>query len=259
MASFYRTTAAVCLVALYVLRSEAKDQTTYKFKAFNVDDTCYLAANLARNGSLPVHINEVARGESLVSTLKTKVESQENVIEEAAVSDHSCDALVKKEGLKDIFHYTFPQQENPNYRELLQAALDAGLAVFTDTKHQNNWQQIWAVDAGASLAYLLGANSTTIGCVIGQCTAATSVVGGGRSAATPTGKAVLFCELNPAAQKDQAPFDEEYYDGLIARTAKLVSMTEEDLKAASNDATAATAIPTILSAGVIAMLTVVSA
>ncbi|CDJ45631.1 SAG family member [Eimeria brunetti] len=271
MAPLYKTAAAVCLVALHGLQVQAAQTTIkYKFKPVVTDDAAYFAVNLVRNGKLPVRISEVAKENNLVSTLTEKVQSKEKEKtfsgepEEAVTIDETCSELVEPNGLKDIFHYTFEYEEgvsqkSPNYRELLQAALDEGLKVFTDSQNQNQWETIWQDDDGANLAYLLGANSTAIGCVIGQCTTEKSTTPGGRSTATPTGKAVLFCELKPAAEKSKAPFDEEYYDGLIARTDKLASMTEEDLKAPSNDATATAAIPTILSAGVVAMLTVASA
>ncbi|CDJ45617.1 SAG family member [Eimeria brunetti] len=199
----------------------------------------YLAVNLLRNGKLSVHISELATGDSLVSALKEKVQSKTAT---------------------DIFHHTFDYVESPDYRKLLQEALDKGLEVFKDTENQNNWENIWGIDAGANLAYLLGANSTTVGCAIGQCTKETTAPNTGRTSnATPTGKAVLFCELSPPAEKEKAPFDEEYYNGLISRTAKLADMTEEDLKAPSNGDTAAAAFPTILTAGLVAILASVAA
>ncbi|CDJ45636.1 SAG family member [Eimeria brunetti] len=268
MASVYKTAAAVCFVALYGLQSEAAGTTiSHKFIPIAVEDAGYVAANLARNGKLPVHINAVAKDDNLVSTLTGTVKSKnvtETVEDAEATIDETCSSLVKEGELKDIFHYTFEynnvSKSSPNYRELLQKALDAGLEIFKKTKDQNKWEKIWEDEAGASLAYLLGANSTTIGCVIGQCIAAKTADDGGQSVPEgATGKAVLFCELNPAAKKNQAPFDDEYFEGLIARTAKLADMTEEDLKAPSNDGTAAAAVPTILAAGLVAVLTAISA
>ncbi|CDJ45638.1 SAG family member [Eimeria brunetti] len=265
MASLCKTAAAVCLAAVYGLQSEASDtKITYKFKPVVVNDAGYLAANLVRNGKLAVHISDVAKSESIVSALTSTVQSQTNEIVENAVSDSACAALMDNTKLKDIFHYTFEytddvSQSSPNYRELLQKALNAGLEVFKKTEYQNDWDKIWKDDAGASLAYLLGANSTTIGCVIGQCTTRTSAVNARQSGdESTTGSAVLFCELSPAALKGKAPFDDEYLDALLARTAKLADMTEEDLKANTNDGTAATAVPTILAAGLVAMLTALS-
>ncbi|CDJ45630.1 SAG family member [Eimeria brunetti] len=269
MASLYRTAAAVCLVGLYGLQSEAAGTTiTYKFTPIVVDDAGYVAANLVRNGKLPVHISAVAKDDNLVSTLTETVKTKESKVpveNERDTIDKTCSVLVEPEGLKDIFHYTFEYNDSaskssPNYRELLQKALEAGLEIFKNAEYQNNWGKIWNDDAGGSLAYLLGANSTTIGCVIGQCTTEKSTNPGGRSStATPTGNAVLFCTLKPAAQKGEAPFDDEYFTGLIARTAKLADMTEEDLKAPTNDGTAAAAVPTLLAAGLVAVLTALPA
>ncbi|CDJ45641.1 SAG family member [Eimeria brunetti] len=260
MASLFRTAAAVCLVALNGLQSQATTTITYKFTPVAVDDAAYLAANLVRNGQLPVHINEVTKGNSLVSALEQEVKSKTNEKQEAEATDPTCSELVKPEGLKDIFHYTFAYQEKPNYRELLQEALNAGLTVFKNAEYQNQWDTIWGVDAGGSLAYLLGANSTTIGCIIGECTTLKSG-GGDRQIQTEskTGKAVLFCELDPETEKNKAPFDDEYFKGLIARTALLADMTEEDLKAPTNGSTAVAAVPTILAAGLVVTLTAVFA
>ncbi|CDJ54286.1 hypothetical protein EBH_0045840 [Eimeria brunetti] len=73
-----------------------------------------------------------------------------------------------------------------------------------------------------------------------------------------TGNAALFCEPALAAKADEAPFSEEYYGRLIARTALLQDMTEGDLKA-PNDSVGPAAIPAILIGGFVAVLTAVSA
>ncbi|CDJ45635.1 SAG family member [Eimeria brunetti] len=257
MASFCKTAAAVCLIALYGLRSGASEPTiTYKYEAVNVDDAGYLAVKLVRNGKLPVRIGEVEKDSSLVTALTQKVETKTVEKQGSGASEDPCGTLMEANKLKDIFHYTFeyeqtPSQDIPNYRKLLQAALDAGLTVFKTNGYQDKWDKIWASDAGASLAHLLGSNSTKIGCVIGKCiqvvTQNESRVEGPTE--SPTGKGALFCELNPAAQKNQAPFEEEYFNGLIARTTQLTDMTEDDLKAPANGATVAAAVPTILAAG----------
>ncbi|CDJ45642.1 SAG family member [Eimeria brunetti] len=261
MASLCKTAAAVCLVALYGLQSDAAGKTTtYTFTPEVVDEAGYLAANLVRNGKLPVHISTVTKSETIVSSLKTTVGSKTASKAGEDLSDTTCSGLMEGADLKDIFNHVFDYANGPNYPDLLQTALNKGLEAFKKTDYQNQWEKIWQDDAGANLAYLLGANSTTIGCVIGKCTTETTEGSGERSSSPKlTGKAVLFCELKPPAEKGKAPFDGEYYDGLIARTAKLADMTEEDLKASSNDGTAAAAVPTILAAGFVAMLTAIGA
>ncbi|CDJ45628.1 SAG family member [Eimeria brunetti] len=260
MAPFYKAAAAVCLVAVYGLQSEATGPTTtYEFKAVDVDKEAYVAANLVRNGKLAVHINEVAKDDSLVSGLKEKVEPK-NAAKGGAQTVDSCDALIKASNLAGIFNHTSEYVESPNYRTLLQAALDAGLGVFKAKGYQNKWNEIWEDASGANLAYLLGSNSTSIGCVIGTCNKV--VTPEERSPVSPQvspEKTVLFCILNPAAENGKAPFDEEYFNELVARTAKLAEMTEDDLKAPSNDGTAAAAIPTVLAAGFVSMLAALSA
>ncbi|CDJ54291.1 hypothetical protein EBH_0045890 [Eimeria brunetti] len=274
MASLYKATAAICLIALCGLKSEATDAPKYKFTAEVVNEEAYVAVNLVRNGKLPVHIKEVAKDAVLAEALKKKIET------DGQATENTCKSLITS-NLKTIFHHIFDYQATPDYRKLLQNALDEGLTVFKDKKTVNpgnEWEQIWETDAGASLAHLLGSNSTTIACVIGKCSkiesAGTGGAGGGsggrmithlregRSQAdggTSTEKAALFCELSPAAKVNKAPFSEEYYGGLIARTASLKEMTEDDLKAPSNDGVAPGAIPAVLIAGFAALLAAASA
>ncbi|CDJ45643.1 SAG family member [Eimeria brunetti] len=269
MATFYKTAAAVCLVALSGLQSEAA-QTTYKFKVANVDDSVYLAANLVRNGRLPVHISEVAPDSNLVSTVQGKVQACTASKQPSRVTMEACEALMKASDLRDIFYHTFDYTESPDYRELMQAALDEGLKVFKKQNYGTDWQTIWASEAGANLAYLLGSNSTKIGCVIGECTeeASRTLPGAAKrgvaALSTDLGeaeakKAVLFCALSPEAQKNTAPFDEEYFTALISRTALLANMTQDDLKVPTNDGIAAAAVPSILATSLVAMLTALSA
>ncbi|CDJ45649.1 hypothetical protein EBH_0046680 [Eimeria brunetti] len=154
MAAFHKTAAAVCLVALSGIRSEATEETTYKLKAQDVTEYACAAVSLALNGRLPVHIKVVTEDNELVSKLTEK---------------------------KEIFHQAleYPMEESaaPNYRQTLQGALTAG---------------------------------------------------------------------------------EDYFTGIIAPTTDLADMTDEDLKAPTNDDTAAAAVPTILFAGLVAMLTAIS-
>ncbi|CDJ28252.1 uncharacterized protein EMH_0039250 [Eimeria mitis] len=135
MASFCKTAAAVCLVALGVLQSAAQQDTNeggggstaYKFKVVDVDEDAYLSANLARNGKLPVHISEVTKDESLVTELTAKVAPEEQQ------TAQNCTALITTE-LKERFHYSFEHESESeasfDYRQLLQGALEAGLKVF---------------------------------------------------------------------------------------------------------------------------------
>ncbi|CDJ27905.1 uncharacterized protein EMH_0035990 [Eimeria mitis] len=178
MAPLYKTAAVVCLVALCGLQAEASTPT-YKFTVEDVQEDAYLAANLARNGKLPVHISEVTKDDNLVSTLEAKVSSEE------PPTAANCTALITAQ-LKERFHYSFEHepasQASPDYRQLLQDALDEGLKTF----------------------------------------------------------------------------NEEYFNGLIERTTQLKDMTKDDLKNSVGNGPVATA-STILIAGLVAMLTAVSA
>ncbi|CDJ45609.1 SAG family member [Eimeria brunetti] len=266
MASFYTTIAAVCLVAFTGLQTDAGNGVTYKWTAEEVTDDGYLSVNLARNGNLAVHINEVKREEKLVNSLKTTVAGNQE-----SRADSSCETLMQgKVELKDVFHKVFDPQEKPDYRQLLQTSLEEGLAIFKSKEYPENpdgWTTIWENEAFANLAYLLNSNSTAVGCVIGKCTSTPAsstpsppqVPGNGQREAEPqVEKAVLFCDLDPPATEGKAPFDKEYFTALTARTTKLANMTEDDLKAPTNDGTTAAAVPTIMFASLVAILTAVS-
>ncbi|CDJ34026.1 uncharacterized protein EMH_0058240 [Eimeria mitis] len=179
MIPLYKTAAAVCLVALCGLQTEASTPT-YKFKVEDVQPDAYLSANLARNGKLPIRISTVTKDDALVDSLKSAVQ--------AATGENAgaCEGLITSD-LKKTFRHAFDYQVDagttPNYRQLLQEAVEEGLAAF----------------------------------------------------------------------------DEEYFNGLTARTTALKDMTADDLQTPVGDGAEAAAIPTILIAGLVAMLTLVSA
>ncbi|CDJ45602.1 SAG family member [Eimeria brunetti] len=256
MTSFFKTITAVCLVASSGLQSVAGGEPTYKWTAEDVTADACLSVNLARNGKLPVHINDVAADAELASSLKDILGDGE------AQTETTCEALIReKEELlsaKHVFYHVIDSEGERDYRQMLQASLNAGLEVFKTKEYpktEDGWKTVWGNKAGANLAYLLSSNSTTVGCVIGKCTKEAGPEGkAGRNGVTTVEMTLLICDLDPPATKDQAPFDEEYFTGLIARTAKLADMTADDLKA-SNDAIAAAVFPTIISASLLAMLT----
>ncbi|CDJ57413.1 SAG family member [Eimeria maxima] len=264
MTFLYKSSATVCLVALCGIQSVAAD-TTYKFTVENVSGDAYLAANLARNGQLPVHISEVAEANDLVASL-TELISDKPITE-------SCDDMQFGVELKKVFHEFFEYTGNNDYREVLQAALTAGLDTFKETYPQDvsKWAELWENEEFASLAYLLGSTSTRIGCVVGKCAieeTATRETGGpedppedppeeppAKPTVTATDKAVLFCKLDPSTQENTAPFSEDYFKALIARETSLTDMTENDLQPSVELGAAPAAVPTILIAGLVAMLT----
>ncbi|CDJ32329.1 SAG family member [Eimeria mitis] len=197
MVSFYKTAAAVCLVVVCGPQS-------------GVAGDAYLAAKLARNGKLPVHITEVSEDENTVTTLTNTVNDA------TAGDDATCKKLVESH-LKETFHRAFEYKADttPNYHELLQAALNDGLAVFEKEGPMNGLRpkhppQLWFCFLGLSFC--------------------------------------LFFLL----------FSEEYFNGLIERTTLLKDMTADDLKLSVGNGAEAAAVPTILIAGLVAMLAVVS-
>ncbi|CDJ54042.1 hypothetical protein EBH_0073610 [Eimeria brunetti] len=126
MPSLYKAGAAVCLIALAGFQPAAAQDKNYKFTAIEVKEDAYLAANLARNGKLPVRISEVAKSEDLVNTVKEIFE------EEKTDTLQTCEKLIKESELKNMFHYAFDYKTDttPVYHELLQQALTAGLNAF---------------------------------------------------------------------------------------------------------------------------------
>ncbi|CDJ54043.1 SAG family member [Eimeria brunetti] len=255
----FKTAAAICLVALSGLRSEATVTITHKLTVEEVTEDAYLVVNLARNGKLPVHINPVETSDSLVSSVQGKINEAGK-----QPAEGGCESVQISADLKNMFFHAFENapETTPDYSQVLQDALTAGLSAFTEKRYpktSEEWKTIWAKEAGASLGHLLGSNSTQIGCAVGRCTEKKTIDEPESVEETKKNKAVLFCELSPATTKETAPFEEEYFNGLIARTAQLSEMTADDLKAPSNNGTGAALFPTILIYGLVLMLTAVSA
>ncbi|CDJ34024.1 SAG family member [Eimeria mitis] len=153
------------------------------------------------------------------------------------------------------FTALFTNAEDRNYRQAVQKALDAGLGElksYPETETEEKWTEFWAKPDGANLAHLLSSNSTKVGCAIGTCAAAAQVYRTSQSAT------FLFCQMEPAAVKDKAPFDKEYYEALKERKTQLTAMTDEDLKAPVQGAAAA-AVPSLLVAGLTAIVAFASA
>ncbi|CDJ26995.1 uncharacterized protein EMH_0078340 [Eimeria mitis] len=226
MAPLYKTAAAFCLVGLFGLQCGAETPAKYKFEVVPVKDDAYLTAKLARNGKISAKTNTVEMDSQTVSTLQEKVAAKTDG------TDVTCEEFI----------------------------VDALVSAYT-TKGSNTypkdttaWQAIWEKDGVPSLLHLLEASSTKIGCVIGKCVKQPDSSEGD----DPT-KATLFCELSPAAAEGQAAFSEEYFKELIARQDELKSMTEDDLKDPIVTSSADASVPSILTAGLVAILAAISA
>ncbi|CDJ32253.1 SAG family member [Eimeria mitis] len=118
--------------------------------------------------------------------------------------------------------------------------------------YPDNWQEFWTIPEGANLASLLWSNSTKVGCAVGICTEGT------QENRNITESAYLFCQMDPPAEENKAPFDKEYYEALKERKTLLTAMTEEDLKAPVQGAAVA-AVPSLLVAGLTAIVAFASA
>ncbi|CDJ26994.1 uncharacterized protein EMH_0078230 [Eimeria mitis] len=292
MAPLYKAAAAFCLVGLSWLQSEANAETKYKYQAAKVDEDAYLTIKLARNGQISAKTSLVEKDAATVSDLEAKVIANET-------TNNTCEDLITGH-LKTIFYHSFDYIASPNYRTLVQEALNTGLREFgeeyfkeistrtTELKSMTEedlkdptatpnyrtlvqealttgltefgttypadasaWGKIWDKENLPSVLHLLGAKSTKVGCVIGNCTKTA-----GEEAPT---KSVLFCELSPAVADDEVVFGEEYFKELSTRKTELKDMKEEDLEDPIVTSSADAAVPSILTAGLVAILAAISA
>ena len=234
--------SAFCLVALYGFQLATAATT---FAAEDVTDDAYLSVNLARNGKLSVRINEVTKADDMVQTLKTALGNGTGL-----TSSGTCDNMALGTSLKLTFSVKFTQEtsKTPNYRDMVQTALNKGLGQLPT--YPSSWNAFWANADGANLANLLWSESTKIACAVGVCT---------DDSPPPSGKdAILVCQFSPAAQENAAPFSKEYYDVLHARNTPITEMTEADLKESSTGGAAA-AVPSLLFASLITILATAAA
>ncbi|CDJ29364.1 SAG family member [Eimeria mitis] len=202
MAPFYKTAAAFCLVGLFGLQSAAAETPKYKFEVVQVKDDAYLTAKLARNGKISAKTNTVEKDTATVTALEGKVKS------EKTVDEATCETLIE-ETHKKIFYHTFSYAADPDYRALVQEALQSGLAEFSDTYPNDTkaWTDIWKKEKARNVMHLLGAESTKIGCIVANCVKTQSAVDTySKSGPDVPTTSVLFCELAPPATENEAAF-----------------------------------------------------
>ncbi|CDJ29170.1 uncharacterized protein EMH_0047430 [Eimeria mitis] len=254
MAPLYKTATALCLVGLFGLQSVAAGATKYKFKVVEVKDDVYLPIRLARNGKITAKTKDVAKDTQLVTELQDEVEGT------GEATEATCAELIEST-FKKIFHQTFDYTDTPDYPKLVEEALKTGLnAIGTTYPAQTpTWQDIWKKKEALSVLHLLGADSTKVGCTIAKCIKSPEVDLLTEPESETPAKAVLLCELSPAAKENEAAFSEEYFKEISTRTTDLKSMTEEDLKDPIVTSSANAAVPTILTACLVAILAAISA
>ncbi|CDJ36339.1 uncharacterized protein EMH_0079480 [Eimeria mitis] len=254
MAPFYKTAAAFCLVGLLGLQCGAETPAKYKYEVAQVGEDAYLTVKLARNGKISAKTSAVEVDTDTVTALQGQVQGSEGT------TQASCDALLTTD-LKKIFHHTFAYTATPDYRSLVQEALRTGLEAIGATYPTGTtaWQDIWKKDAAVSVLHLLGSSSTKVGCVIANCVKTTAVNVLSESDEGTPEKSVLFCQLKPAAAENEAAFSEEYFKELKERTTQLKDMKEEDLEDPIVTSSASAAVPSILTAGLVAILAAISA
>ncbi|CDJ28884.1 uncharacterized protein EMH_0044800 [Eimeria mitis] len=249
MAPLYRTAAAFWLAGLFGLQSVAAAGTKYRFELVEVKEDAYLIAKLARNGKITAKTNTVEKDTDLLAALKGKIKTDSDAAEA------TCSTLVT-EDLKKVFHVTFEYTESPDYPKLVEDTLKAGLADFEETYPADTeaWKKVWKKTNAPGVLHLLEATSTKIACVIANCVQSPAVDTYAKSKQETKTTALLFCELSPAATEERPVFSEEYFKELIARKDELSSMTEDDLTSSAN-----VAVPSILTAGLVAILAAISA
>ncbi|CDJ26951.1 SAG family member [Eimeria mitis] len=171
----------------------------------------------------------------------------------AEPSAEACEESIAKVK-KTHFFAQLTDAEDQEYRQAVENALKAGLKELQSyPENDGEWTKFWAKPDGANLAHLLSSNSTKVGCAVGTCTQTSDEL------RTPeTSITYLFCQMDPAAVKDKAPFDKEYYEALKERNTPLTEMTDEDLKAPVQGGAAA-AVPSLLVAGLTAIVAFASA
>ncbi|CDJ35241.1 SAG family member [Eimeria mitis] len=87
------------------------------------------------------------------------------------------------------------------YRQAVEKALKAGLDELPSyPENDGEWQKFWEKPNGANLARLLSSKSTKVGCAVGTCTKTDE-------ARTGTSITYLFCQMDPAAEENKAPFE----------------------------------------------------
>ncbi|CDJ65425.1 SAG family member [Eimeria necatrix] len=99
----------------------------------------------------------------------------------------------------------------------------------------------WNDTQVVNILHVLWSASTEVGCAVTtKC----------------TDKQLLVCQMTPKGGNG-VPFSEEFYKALVSRTDSIESMTEADLKTGSNSGSAA--VPSVLLAGLVAMLATAAA
>nr|QIS60148.1 surface antigen 4 [Eimeria stiedai] len=145
-----------------------------------------------------------------------------------------------------VLTYEDTSGSTPNYKNLVQTVLTKGLGVLAQQSSSGNtgWTQgFWSQNAdAANLGYLMWSGSVSVGCAVTD--------------GCEDNKFLILCLFNPTAAGDVAPFDENVYKALVARTTLLTQMTESDLQAAGSGAVMG--LPSLLLAGFVAALAMVT-
>ncbi|CDJ34025.1 SAG family member [Eimeria mitis] len=247
MGPIFKRAAVACLVALSGLEP-ATAATPPQFTVHDAGEDAYLSVNLARVGQMSVRISQLTKDDELIESVRGTLAGTDG---ERTVT--TCADTISELKKQKSFVAQFTKEDDRNYRQSVQEALTTGLKLMESyPTTDDEWKELWKKPDGVNLASLLWSNSTNIGCAVGICTEGTQ---GDR---TTTKTAYLFCQMDPAAEENKAPFDKEYYEALTARKTLLTAMTEEDLKTPSNGA-APVAVPSLVLAGLTAIVALASA
>ncbi|CDJ60865.1 SAG family member [Eimeria maxima] len=241
MGSFFKA-SALCLVALCGMQSGA-DAKALTFVVKPVGDDAYTTLNLARNGDLTVNINSLERKSTLEETLKTALNTSAT-----ALTGSECSSMQFHSTLdKTTLHTGYSKAAGPDYRQMIQKVLDDGLKVGDLASYPSSWTNVWSDANGANLANLLWSKSNGVGCALAVCA----------EDAAETDTAFLVCQMDPAPQLNNAPFEKPYYLALKERTTKLKDMKEEELKGTTGGSSIA--VPSVLLASLVALIATTAA
>ncbi|KAL8434534.1 hypothetical protein Efla_000050 [Eimeria flavescens] len=227
--------AALGLLALSSAQSARGETVT----GVSAPDSLYEAINLARAGGLATALIQVKISADLINVVIPEV------VAKAGNSGTTCPNVGSvTPSTAEGFVLTFNHEtENPDYKTLVQNALDVGLQELSTYPTQGWGEGIWKTSEKAkNIGYLLWSSSAEAGCGVTKgCTDNSNLV---------------ICRFKPTVQNGVAPFDEQFYHALKARTKKIQEMSSNDFQSPGNGGTMGA--PSMVVAGLVAALMMVT-
>ncbi|KAL8426783.1 hypothetical protein Efla_003377 [Eimeria flavescens] len=224
--------AAFGLLALSSVQSARGGTVT----AISAPDSLYEAINLARAGGLATALIQVKISADLINLVTAEV------VQKAGGECASTESVTPSTA--SGFVLTFKaDNRNPDYKTLVQAALDVGLQQLPNYPTQGWGQGVWESSQEAqNIGYLLWSSSAEAGC--------------GVTMGCSSHPNLVICRFKPTVQNGIAPFDEQVYHALKARTKKIQEMSSSDLQSPGNGGTMGA--PSMVVVGLVAALMMVT-